>query len=84
MPIDAHDRRRGVGRRGPCGAGGSGAAAEVDQHRRTAAGVRKRQNDVPHEQVMERTVEEGERGALARAGQRGTHGSFAAALDVSG
>ena len=82
MTIDADDRRRCAERPGPRGACGARSAAEIDERRRPRQGAGQRPHDFTNEEVMERTVEDGERRALAGPGQRGALGDRPAALDV--
>ena len=65
MAIDS-DEVRGKAARACC-ARRPGAAAEIDERRRSKACGAKRGHDVLHEQVVQRTVEKRERGAFADA-----------------
>src|SRR6185369_1174713 len=78
---DARRRRHGRRPRRTCRAG---AASEIDQRRYAVEGRRQLANDVRDEQMVQRSVEEGERCALSAAGQRRAVDQRVAALDVGG
>ena len=82
MPIDADDLRATAARMGPCRTRCARTASEIDERRRTDRRLGQRANDFADEQVVKRTVEERERGALARARQRGAFGQSPASFDV--
>jgi hypothetical protein len=70
--------------RGPRGTCRAGAASEIDQRRHAVEGRRQLANDVRDEQMVKRSVEEGERGALSAPGERRAVDQRVAALDVGG
>ena len=84
MAIDPDDaRRRGAGA-GPCGTRRAGPAAKIDERRGCRRRAGERIHDVLKEQIMERAVEERERGPLAGAGERGAVGERLSPFHVGG
>ena len=67
MAIDSDESRRDGKTARARRARRPGAAAEIDEGRRSKAGGAKRGHDVLHEQVVQRTVEQRERRAFAGA-----------------
>lgn len=84
MDIDADHPRPRRQRGSPCRAGRAGAAPEIDQRRDAVGRVRERADDPSDEQMVERPIEQRERGAFASAGERRSLDKFFPALDVGG
>src|SRR5207247_2139190 len=84
VTVDAHDLRTLEAFRGPRRSRCTGAAAQIDERPRRGGGTRQCANDVANQEVVQRTVEQGERGALSGAREGGALTQPVPALDVGG